>query len=79
MSVLPEFDKYGNLPRGVYSLTIEEIVQQLGTRTPKRRWLGQSDIFWVKSDIGQEAIELFIETYQLSKNRRWRGIIEVKL
>ena len=146
MPILPAFDEHGDLPRGVYSLTVEEVVQQLGMATPKRRWLGQyfkrivdllrtigeverillwgsfvtakenpgdldmlvvmkttferaklqgevallfdyiqakarfhADIFWVKNDIGQEAIELFIETYQLSKDRRWRGIVEVKL
>ena len=37
------------------------------------------DIFWSKSSIGKEALQLWLDTYQTTKDFKRRGIIEVKL
>jgi hypothetical protein len=36
-----------------------------------------ADIFWVKSSIGEESINLFLETYQIPRDFKTRGIVEV--
>ena len=38
-----------------------------------------ADIFWSKSSIGNEIIELWLDTYQTAKDFKRRGIVEVKL
>jgi predicted nucleotidyltransferase len=38
-----------------------------------------ADIFWVKSSIGEESINLFLETYQITRDFKTRGIVEVVL
>ncbi|MBS3919633.1 MAG: hypothetical protein KG012_12200 [Deltaproteobacteria bacterium] len=38
-----------------------------------------ADIFWCKASIGEEVLTLFLETYQLTKDFKRRGIVEVKL
>lgn len=38
-----------------------------------------ADIFWAKSSIGEGTIDLWIETYQLTKDFKPRGIVEVML
>jgi hypothetical protein len=37
------------------------------------------DIFWSKVDIGEEALHLWLETYQITKDYKQRGIVEVEL
>jgi len=36
-----------------------------------------ADIFWVKSSIGEETINLWLETYQMTREFKSRGIVEV--
>jgi len=36
-----------------------------------------ADIFWVKSSIGEETINLWLETYQMTRDFESRGIVEV--
>ena len=38
-----------------------------------------ADIFWTKSSIGQEAIDLWLETYQMTRDFESRGIVEVTI
>ena len=38
-----------------------------------------ADVFWTKSSIGEETLSLWLETYQLGKDFKRRGIVEVKL
>lgn len=43
------------------------------------RLLYESDVFWAKNSIGSETLELWLETYQISRSFRKRGIVEVGL
>ncbi|MEW6380026.1 MAG: hypothetical protein AB1611_10535 [bacterium] len=36
-----------------------------------------ADIFWSKSSIGEEMIDLWLETYQMTRDFEPRGIVEV--
>jgi len=36
-----------------------------------------ADIFWAKSSIGEETINLWLETYQMTRDFESRGIVEV--
>ena len=36
-----------------------------------------ADIFWAKSSIGKETINLWLETYQMTRDFESRGIVEV--
>ena len=38
-----------------------------------------ADVFWSKASIGEDAPSLWLETYQLTRDFRRRGIVEVKL
>lgn len=38
-----------------------------------------TDVFWSKSSIGEEILQLWLETYQTTKDFKRRGIVEVKL
>ncbi len=38
-----------------------------------------TDVFWSKSSIGKETLQLWLETYQTTKDFKRRGIVEVKL
>ncbi|PIV20876.1 MAG: hypothetical protein COZ69_16425 [Deltaproteobacteria bacterium CG_4_8_14_3_um_filter_45_9] len=37
------------------------------------------DIFWSKSAIGEETLRLWLDTYQMTKDFKRRGIVEVKI
>ena len=37
------------------------------------------DVFWSKDSIGEETLRLWLDTYQISKDFKRRGIVEVKL
>lgn len=37
------------------------------------------DIFWSKSTIGEETLQLWLDTYQITKDFKRRGIVEVKI
>ena len=36
-----------------------------------------ADIFWTKSSVGEETINLWLETYQMTRDFEPRGIVEV--
>ena len=36
-----------------------------------------ADVFWAKSSIGNEVIELWLDTYQITRDFKRRGIVEV--
>jgi predicted nucleotidyltransferase len=38
-----------------------------------------TDVFWSKASIGEDTLSLWLETYQLTKDFKRRGIVEVKL
>ena len=37
------------------------------------------DIFWSKSAIGERTLHLWLDTYQIAKDFKRRGIVEVKI
>lgn len=45
----------------------------------RARLLFESDVFWARVSIGDEMLSLWLETYQVSRSFRKRGIVEVKL
>lgn len=36
-----------------------------------------ADVFWVREDIGPEALAIMLDTYQIDRDKRRRGIVEV--
>lgn len=42
---------------------------------PQGRIAFNADIFWAKSSIGEETINLWLETYQMTRDFRSRGIM----
>ncbi len=38
-----------------------------------------ADVFWSKASIGEDTLSLWLETYQLTKDFKRRGIVEVRL
>jgi hypothetical protein len=144
--MIPEFQKDGNLPKGLYEVTLHEVREVFGTGSAKRKLLignleniielakstgkleqvivwgsfisnkefpqdidlllimrgdfdldanppevkrvfdyvqgriaFNADIFWTKSSIGEEAIDLWLETYQITRDFESRGIVEVTI
>jgi hypothetical protein len=45
----------------------------------KAKLLFESDVFWARSSIGRELLDLWLETYQTSRSFRKRGIVELEL
>ena len=144
--MIPEFQKDGNLPKGLYKATLHEVREIFGTGSAKRKLLignleniielakstgklervivwgsfvsnkefpqdidlllimsddfdvdanppevkrvfayaqgriaFNADIFWTKSSIGEEVIDLWLETYQMTRDFESRGIVEVTI
>ena len=144
--MIPEFQKDGNIPKGLYKATLQEVREVFGTGSAKRKLLignleniielakstgklerviiwgsfisnkdfpqdidlllimrgdfdldanppevkrifdyvqgrivFNADIFWTKSSIGEEAIGLWIETYQMTRDFESRGIVEATI
>ena len=142
--MIPEFEKDGNLPKGLYPATLNEVKEIFGTSSARRKllivhlekiielvkstgklerviiWgsfvsntefprdldlllimkddfeldtipvdvkrifnyiqgriLFNADIFWTKTSVGEEAINLWLETYQMTRDFKSRGILEV--
>jgi hypothetical protein len=48
-------------------------------RMPASALLFESDVFWARVSIGDEMLSLWLDTYQISRSFRKRGIVEVKL
>jgi hypothetical protein len=45
----------------------------------RAKLLFESDVFWARSSIGRELLDLWLETYQTSRGFRKRGIVELEL
>jgi hypothetical protein len=45
----------------------------------RAKLLFEADIFWARSSIGQELLDLWLDTYQTSRSFRKRGIVELEL
>jgi len=41
--------------------------------------LFESDVFWARASIGEAVLQLWLETYQTSRNFGKRGIVELEL
>ncbi len=41
--------------------------------------LFEADVFWARSSIGHELLDLWLETYQISRSFLKRGIVELEL
>ena len=39
----------------------------------------EADVFWARASIGQEVLDLWLDTYQTSRSFRKRGIVELEL
>jgi predicted nucleotidyltransferase len=45
----------------------------------RAKLLFESDVFWSRASIGEEVLQLWLETYQTSRTFRKRGIVELEL
>jgi hypothetical protein len=45
----------------------------------RAKLLFESDVFWARASIGDEILQLWLETYQTSRSFRKRGIVELEL
>jgi predicted nucleotidyltransferase len=45
----------------------------------RAKLLFESDVFWARASIGDEVLQLWLETYQVSRSFRKRGIVELEL
>jgi hypothetical protein len=43
------------------------------------RLLFQADVFWARASIGNEMLNLWLETYQTTRDFRKRGIVELEI
>jgi hypothetical protein len=39
----------------------------------------KADVFWARTSIGEETLRIWLETYQISRAFRKRGIVELEL
>ena len=45
----------------------------------RAKLLFESDVFWARASIGQEVLDLWLDTYQTSRSFRKRGIVELEM
>ena len=45
----------------------------------RAKLLFESDVFWARASIGEDTLGMWLETYQISRNFRKRGIVELEL
>jgi hypothetical protein len=45
----------------------------------RAKLLFESDVFWARASIGDEVLDVWLDTYQTSRNFRKRGIVELVL
>jgi len=45
----------------------------------RAKLLFEADVFWARTSIGAEILETWLETYQISRSFRKRGIVELEL
>ena len=43
----------------------------------RAKLLFESDVFWARASIGNEVLDLWLDTYQTSRSFRKRGIVEL--
>lgn len=47
--------------------------------SPRAKLLFECDVFWARASIGNELLDLWLDTYQTSRDFRKRGIVELVL
>jgi hypothetical protein len=45
----------------------------------RAKLLFECDVFWARASIGEDVLQLWLETYQTSRAFRKRGIVELEL
>jgi hypothetical protein len=45
----------------------------------RAKLLFESDVFWARASIGQDVLDLWLDTYQTSRSFGKRGIVELEL
>jgi hypothetical protein len=45
----------------------------------RARLLFEADVFWARVSIGDDALAIWLDTYQTSRGFRRRGIVELEL
>jgi len=45
----------------------------------RAKLLFEADVFWARASVGREVLDLWLDTYQTSRNFRKRGIVELEL
>jgi hypothetical protein len=45
----------------------------------RAKLLFESDVFWARASVGEEILKMWLETYQISRSFRKRGIVELEL
>lgn len=45
----------------------------------RAKLLFETDLFWARISIGEEVLQLWLETYQTTRDFRKRGIVELEL
>jgi hypothetical protein len=45
----------------------------------RAKLLFESDVFWARASIGEDVLQLWLETYQTSRTFRKRGIVELEM
>jgi hypothetical protein len=45
----------------------------------RAKLLFEADVFWARTSIGHELLNLWLDTYQTSRSFRKRGIVELEL
>ena len=65
----PEFNSEGDLPVGVYRVSLSDVIDHLGTRTPQRRIVGQrlARIFELASSTGHLSRFIVFGSFVTSK------------
>jgi len=47
--------------------------------TVQAKLVFEADVFWARASIGDEMLNLWLDTYQHSRSFRKRGIVELEL
>ena len=59
---------------------VEEMDERAGSvfDSVKARLMFEADVFWARNSIGEEMLKLWLDTYQISRDFRKRGIVELE-
>ena len=88
MCVLPELTPEGELPPAVHLSDWREFETRFCRSSKDARAIFDSvraklafgsDVFWARASLGNEMIDLWLDTYQVSRNFRRRRIVELVL